>query len=183
MKQLTINKILNKYYSNYKHLFATRKGAVKGQLSKVNCSSRGVATLPTVMLLGVMALVVAVSITTLSFTELFISQGSTQSSRAHFYAESGARDALIKIARNKNYSYTTGDGYTIDFSTNGCSLSNDCAKVLVSTGTGATGDPKIITSRGIMKSSARTLQVSVILDGGTVTNGEITSATWSEATN
>ena len=80
--------------------------------------SRGVATLPTVMLLGVMALVVAVSITTLSFTELFISQGSAQSSRAHFYAEAGARDALMKIARNKTYLCATTDCYSVNFSSN-----------------------------------------------------------------
>ena len=63
--------------------------------------ARGVATLPTVMLLGVMALVVAVSITTLSFTELFISQGSAQSSRAHFYAEAGGAGAPFYIVPAK----------------------------------------------------------------------------------
>ena len=145
--------------------------------------NRGVATLPTVLVLGVMALAVAVGITAVSLTESFISQGSAQSSRALFYAEAGARDALIKIARNKNYTCSSADCYTIDFSTNGCSLLNDCAKVSVSAGTGATGDPKIITSKGIMKASTRRIQVSVILDGGTVGNGEITSATWSELIN
>ncbi len=149
-------------------------------MSNVKCSSSGVATLPTVMLLGIMALVVAVGVTTLSFTELLISQGGAQSSRALFYAESGARDALVKIARKKNFSYTTGDGYTIDFSTNGCSTGDDCAKVLVSTNTGGAGDPKIITSKGIMRSSTRTIQVSVSID----TNGQIATSTtqtvWSE---
>ncbi len=144
---------------------------------------RGIATLPTVLVLGVMALAVAVGITAVSLTESFISQGSAQSSRALFYAEAGARDALIKIARNKNYTYTTGEGYLIDFSTNGCSLLNDCAKVSVSVGTGDTGNPKIITSKGIMKASARRIQVNVIFDGGTVGDGEITSAVWSELTN
>lgn len=145
--------------------------------------TRGIATLPTVMLLGVMALVVAVSVTTLSFTELFISQGGAQSSRALFYAEAGARDALIKIARNKNYtcSGTAPDYcYTIDFSTNGCSLGNDCARVAVSAGVGTIGDPKIVISKGIMKSSTRTMQVSVVMD----TNGQIATSTtqtvWTE---
>lgn len=136
---------------------------------------RGVATLPTVMVLGIMALVVTVSITTLSFTELFISQGSAQSSRAHFYAESGARDALVKIARNKTYLCATTDCYSIDFSTNGCSLLNDCAKVQVT----GNDTSKTITSRGIMKSSARTLQVVTTID----TNGLITATVWSELTN
>jgi len=145
-------------------------------------AQRGVATLPTVLVLGVMALAVAVGITAVSLTESFISQGSAQSSRALFYAEAGARDALIKIARNKNYTCPSADCYPIDFSTNGCSLLNDCAKVSVS-GTGSTLAPLIVTSKGIMKSSTRRMQVSVILDGGNVGDGAITSATWSELTN
>jgi len=156
------------------------------QMNRVNTHrhrSHGVATLPTVMMLGILSLVVAVGITTVSLTESFVSQGNIQSSKALFYAESGARDALIRIARNKNYACATTDCYTIDFSTNGCSLGNDCAKVSVSAGTGATGDPKIITAKGIMRSSIRTLQVSILLDGGAADKGEITSAVWSEVTN
>lgn len=145
--------------------------------------THGVATLPTVMMLGVMSLIVAVSITTLSFTELFVSQGNIQSSRALFYAEAGARDALIRIARNKKYECTAADCYSVDFSTNGCVTGNDCAKVSVSAGTGTLLDPKIITSKGIMRSSIRTLVVSVVLDGGTAGEGGITSAVWSEPTN
>ncbi len=138
-------------------------------------TKKGIATLPAVMVFGIMALLVAVSVTSLSFTELFISQGSGQSSRAHFYAESGARDALIKIARDKNYTYIIGEGYEIDFSASGCLLLNDCAKVLV------VGDAisKIVTSKGIMKSSNRTLQVAVTLDP----NGAITDTVWSEVVN
>lgn len=136
---------------------------------------RGVATLPMVMVLGVLALVVAISATTLSFTELMISQGSGQSSRAQSYAESGARDALIKIGRNKSYLCATADCYSIDFSTDGCTSGNDCATVQV------TGDDttKTVISKGIMKSSTRALQVLVGLNA----DGQITSAVWSEVTN
>ena len=144
--------------------------------------SRGIATLPTVMVLGVIALAIAVGITAVALTESFISQASSQSSRALFYAESGARDALVKIARNENYTCSTTDCYTIDFSTNGCSTGNDCAKVTVSGGTGTTANPKIITSKGVMKTSTRTIQVSVVLDNGTAGIGAITSTTWVELT-
>lgn len=154
------------------------------QLAIVRCSaSRGVATLPTVLVLGVMTLAVVVGITAVSLTESFISQGSAQSSKALFYAESGARDALVKIARNKNYTCSATDCYTIDFSVNGCSLLNDCAKVSVSAGVGTVGDPKIITSKGIMKASARTIRVSAIIDA----NGQIATSTtetvWTEIIN
>lgn len=146
-------------------------------------NNQGIATLPTVIFIGLMTLVVVVSITSIALNELLISQGASQSSSAIFYAESGARDALTRIARDKNYTCGTADCYSIDFITNGCANSTDCSKVSVSSGTGATGNPKIITSKGIMKASTRTVQVNVILDGGTALNGQITSTTWTELTN
>lgn len=147
-------------------------------------STRGIATLPAVMVLAILTLVVAVGVTSLSVTESFISEGSTQSSSALFYAEAGARDALTKIARNKSYTCTATDCYDIEFVSGGCAGTlNGCAKVSVSAGTGSTATPKIITAKGFSKTSTRILQVSVVFDGGTVTNGEITGATWTELTN
>lgn len=144
-------------------------------------SHRGVATLPTVMVLGVLALAVAIGITAVSLTESFISQGSAQSARALFYAEAGARDALVKIARNKKYECPATDCYAIDFETNGCTLGTACAKVSVSAGTGAAGNPKIVTSKGIMNASTRTLEVRVTYDASN--HGEIENAVWNELTN
>lgn len=145
--------------------------------------NRGIATLPTVMVIGMMALAVVVSITSMALNELLISQGSSQSSTALFYAESGARDALIRIARSKNYN----SSYFLDFVTSGCSSSTDCASVAVSAGIGTSADHKIITSTGTKGSSTRRIQVDVILDSGTSTaslqNGEITSTIWQELTN
>lgn len=149
--------------------------------------NRGIAALPTVMVIGMIALAVVVSITSMTFNELVISQGQSQSANAFFYAEGGARDALIRIARNKNYTCATTDCYSINFASNGCTNNNGCSKISVSSGIGTTADPKIITSKGKMQSSNRTIQVSVLLDGGTTTasnqNGEITSTVWTELTN
>lgn len=150
-------------------------------------NNKGIATLPTVMILGMMTLAIVISIASLAFNELLISQGASQSANALFYAEAGARDALTRIARDKNYSCVSTDCYSLDFITNGCSNNTDCAKVSVSAGIGTTADPKIITSKGIMKASTRRVQVDVLLDSGTTTaalqNGEITSSTWTELTN
>lgn len=149
-------------------------------------NNKGIATLPTIMIIGMIALALVVSITAISFNELLISQGSAQSSSALFYAESGARDALLKIARDKNYSCITPDCYSIDFVENGCVNNTNCAKVTVSNDPGTTENPKIIVSKGVMKASIRTIQVGVILDGGStdpsLQNGEITSSSWSELT-
>jgi hypothetical protein len=145
-------------------------------------SVRGIATLPTVMLLGIITLTVAISLATVSFSESFISQSGAQSSKALFYAEAGARDALVRIARNKNYTCASSDCYEIPFTTNGCEISfPGCAKVSVSAGVGTLGDPKIITSKGLMQASVRTINVSVTLDADA--NGEIATTTWSESTN
>ena len=148
--------------------------------------THGVATIPIVLILGVLALAIAIAVATLSYNDATISQSSNQSSRALFYAEAGARDALTKIARDHTYTCASVDCYLVDFVSNGCTNGTDCAKVMVSSGTGATGDPKIITSKGVMKSSTRIMQVSVILDGGTsdpdLQYGEITNTTWTEVT-
>jgi hypothetical protein len=153
--------------------------------------NRGIATLPTVIVLGMMILAAVVSITSLTLSGMLISQGQAQSSSALFYAEAGARDALIRIARDKNYICDTTNScnvvgyYSLDFITNGCANGTDCARVSVS-GSGTTADPKIITSKGIMKASTRVMQVKVTLDNGTtdasLQNGEITSTTWAELT-
>ena len=148
---------------------------------------QGMATLPIMLVVGMISLAVVVSITSVAFNELLISQGEAQSSGALFYAEGGARDALIRITRNKNYVCATTDCYSLDFVNNGCTNGTDCTKVSVSTGIGTTSDPKIITSKGIMKSSIRKMQVSVILDNGTtdpsLQYGQITGTTWTEITN
>ena len=139
-----------------------------------NITTRGVATLPTVMVIGIMALAVAVGVTAVALTESFISQGSNQSTKALFYAEAGARDALIRVARDKTF---TTASYTIDFTTNGtgCSgLWGGCATVAV-----GSGSPKVATSTGASGVSTRTLVVSITQS----TDGEITGTTWTEATN
>lgn len=153
-------------------------------ISKKTHTKHGLATLPTVIILSAMALVVVVGITTVSLTESFISQGATQSAKALLYAEGGARDALTKIARKKDYTCSSSDCYTIDFVSGGCAGALDgCAKVSVSAAAGTTAAPKIITSKGVVKDNTRTLQVSVVLDSGTAADGKITSTSWSEVTN
>jgi Tfp pilus assembly protein PilX len=149
-----------------------------------NILGRGAATLPAVMVLAVLTLAVAVGITAVSLTESFISESGAQSANALFYAETGVRDALTKVARNKSYSCTAADCYAIEFVPGGCSGAFDgCAHVSVSADIGTTGAPKIVTSEGIVKSSLRTLRVNVVLDGGTATDGGITSTVWTELTN
>ena len=151
--------------------------------TKYNLSIRGVATLPAVMVLASLTLTVAVGITALSLTNSFVSESGTQSASALFYAEVGARDALTKIVRNKSYTCASADCYTIELVSGGCSGSFDgCAQVSVSAAAGTTAAPKIIISEGVVRSNSRTLQVSVVMDDGVATDGQITGTTWTELT-
>ena len=138
----------------------------------------GVATLPTVIALAVLILVVGAGITASALSESFISLGHKRASEALIFAEAGARDALVRIARNKKYACATADCYQIDFVSGGCASSDGCAKISVSSGVGSEADPKIVISKGISYSSIRELQVSVILDASL--HGRIATTTWTE---
>lgn len=133
--------------------------------------------MPTIIALTVIILAMGVGITSLALTESLISAGQKQSSQAFLYAEAGARDALVKIARNKNYA----DCYSIPFATNGCTDDTGCAIISVSAGVGSEGDPKIIISKGQVRNNIKKLQVNVIFDSSS--NGEIATTTWQELGN
>lgn len=152
---------------------------VKSQRSKVKgvAKQQGVATLPTILALTILILAVGIAITTLGITESIISAGQKNSSEALLIAEAGARDALMKVARNKNFV----DSYQIAFADNGCVLNDRCATISISSGVGSGADPKIINSEGRVKSSIRKARVTIIFDSSQ--NGEIQGANWEEVTN
>lgn len=141
---------------------------------------RGVATVPVIFVLGVLTVAIGVGVTALALAESMSSEGSHQSARALLYAEAGARDALMRIARDKTYACTAPGCYALDLAENGCSASVACAHVSVSSGTGTTSDPKIIVSEGRAGLHARRVSVSVLFDPEE--RGEIISAVWTELT-
>ncbi len=145
---------------------------------KLNVTRSGVASLPTVIALSIIILAIGIGITSLALTESFISAGQKQSSQALFYAKAGARDALVRIARNKKYSCASADCYSVSFATNGCTNNSGCARVSVSSDPGTQANPKIITSSGVVMNNTKKVQVSVILDLNS--DGEIATSTWQE---
>src|SRR6266481_4734069 len=122
---------------------------------------KGVASLPTILALSALILAIGASVLAITFDETVVSLDQSQTTQALFYAESGAKDALIRIARDKTYNCTTTDCYTIDLATNGCAQNTACAKVSISAGTGASGNPIVIASKGISGNTTRKVQVSV----------------------
>ena len=138
--------------------------------------SSGVASLPTIGALAILILAVGVGLTALSLTESYVSAGQKQSAEAFFYAEAGARDALQKIARNKNYNcpIPSAGCYAIDFISNGCSANLACAKITVS----SEKNPKVIISEGRSKSSIRKIRVEITFDPSD--RGEMQDIVWTE---
>jgi len=145
------------------------------------CAQGGMVTLPAVIALSIIILALIIGISTLTFNESFVSLGGAQSAKALNYAEVGAHDALIRIARNKNYTCATPalptGCYQIDTITNGCATNEGCARVTVDAGT----NPKTINVEGRATNFIRQLQVGVTFDASL--NGEITSTQWQELTN
>jgi Tfp pilus assembly protein PilX len=142
--------------------------------------TKGVATLPTVMAITVLLVAIVSGIAMMSFSESFLSMGATQSAKALRYAEAGARDALMRVARNKNYTCDTpADGcYQIPFVDNGCSASlQGCAKITVDDASA----PKTIVSRGYVRGNVRKMQVAITFDAEQ--KGVIESAVWQELNN
>jgi len=148
-------------------------------------SKEGVATLPTILAIFIMVTAIVITITAVSLNESFMTASYHQSSLALEYAEAGARDALIRIARNNNYVCASPalpiGCYSIDFATSGCVTNNGCARITVSAGVGSGADPKIIDSQGRVGENIRHLRVSVQYDSSL--NGKIATTTWQEVTN
>ncbi len=143
--------------------------------------NKGAAAMPIVIALGVLIVIVVLGVTAISGADGFMTQAAYQSTRANFFAEAGAREALTRVARDKNYTCSTADCYSLDMATAGCSLGTGCASMSVSAGVGTILDPKIITAKGVSGASIHTLQVNVVFDASG--NGEIASTTWQEIGN
>ncbi len=144
--------------------------------------SRGVASLPTILVVVFLILVVAISISVLAFNESSSSSSQSNTVSAQQYAEAGARDALEQIAINKAYSVPTSTPYAISFVADGCNASSTrgCAEVSVVNGTGygTALNPILITSVGTVDSNSIEVQVNVILDPSLY--GQIATTTWKE---
>jgi Tfp pilus assembly protein PilX len=140
-----------------------------------NNKQSGIAALPVILIFMIFVMVVGLGITNIGFNEAIISTGSAQSSKAFNYAEAGAKDGLMRIARDSSYTCPVDACYSIDFSANGCSTNEACAKIKIT----AVGNDRIIVSEGRVKNNFRRVQVTATLDA----DGTITGSVWEELTN
>jgi hypothetical protein len=150
-------------------------------MKNIILSNSAFATIPTILAVSAMIIVVAAGIAASTYTETQSGAVDGQTAMALRAAESGANDALMRIARNKNYSCVSADCYSFDVKINGCAFGTGCAKVMVSAGAGTAGDPKIVIAKGIIKNVTRELQVSVVFDASGY--GQISNSSWLEVSN
>lgn len=114
----------------------------------------GIAALPTIVIIGVVVLLIAVALISSGLIENAISFGHYQSQQAYIAADLGAQDAIMRISRNKNF---TSAGYAI-------TAGSGTANISVS---GTTS--KTIISEGAYSNKTRRLQVVVnvgVCNGG-----------------
>src|SRR3989344_8944732 len=136
--------------------------ATTKRFTAVRASQRGVALLPVILVLFGLVMVVGVAIAGISVSENTISSTKDASDEALAIAESGIQDALMKLARDKDF--TSVGGYNL-------SVSGGTATIIV-----PSGSSKDITSTGALNNKTRKIQLTVNADA----NGKITQSGWTE---
>lgn len=127
----------------------------------------GVAALPMVIMIAVLAVVIGVGVGGSAFVEALLSSGDYESKQALYAAEAGASDAFKRVVRSKrcNEGGTPAcDSFTV-------AVGSAAATVTVS-GT----NPKTILSIGEAGRKRRTVQVTVSYDA----NNKATQTEWKE---
>jgi hypothetical protein len=128
----------------------------------------GLASLPTVLVLIALIISVGVFVSAVSVSDNLSVSGAGASDRALNYARSGARDALERIARNKDYV----EDYDIAAVPDGCAEPfYGCVSVNV-----AAGNPKMISTVGRAGDFIRKIQVAATLDA----DGLVLDYDWTE---
>ena len=143
----------------------------------------GMAMLATVLILMLIIVAVGLSMISSGLFEGVMSENERQSQEAHLATTGGAKDAMMRIARNKNFA--TSSGYFIPSDPSDCSLygSTACAKVIVEKDSASVCSQSIsagqdcVISLGTLANSAR--KVEVILNVN-ATSGKMIMQSWNE---
>lgn len=127
--------------------------------------AHGVAMLPMILALSFIILVVVLSLATIGYVETNIGSAQKKADEGFFVASAGVSDALIRIARDKNYS---SSGYTL-------SVGNGSANIVVQKDTPVSGS-STITSTGTVSVSKRKIKMIVNVSS----YGKVTTYSWAE---
>ena len=128
-------------------------------------SRRGQAALSFVFLIGIMVLSIGVTVAFLAASFLNSGYGFQAANRAMAVATAGAEDALMILARNKDF--TSVSPYSVP-------VGGDSASVTVAQNSPVVGQAKIISSSSAFFQQ-RKIQVVVSING---TTGQATVVSW-----
>lgn len=132
---------------------------------------KGVAALPTIILIAMVILLAAVGVSSSGFIEGLISYGELESKKTLFAAEVGARDAFERVVRSKRCN--------IDASPSCSSYSlivDDATASIVVSGS---GNVRTIVSTGQIGVIKSKIQVEISFDA----NDKATQTSWKQITN
>jgi hypothetical protein len=126
--------------------------------------TKGAASIPLVLGIGILVFLIAISVTSVETARIYLTQANVDGAQAMQYAEIGERDALMQLARNRNFGTTTPAIYAIEMATSGCVTLRACAQVAVSNGAGTATSPKIVSVLGYYRNARKGLQAAVVFD-------------------
>lgn len=128
--------------------------------------SSGIAALTTMLGIGLAVSVMGAAMGLLSFLESTIGFSHAKAQEAYLVAQSGAADALMRLARDKTFSSV---GYSV-------SVGNGTTTVVVVRNNPVIGQ-NLITSTGEVSNRKRKIEVKVAVDN---TSGKLTLLSWRE---
>lgn len=142
----------------------------------------GISAIVSAIVMLLLIITIGFSIASSGLFEGFISEAQRQSQETYFAAETGAKDAIMKIARNKNFS---SSGYFIPSSPSDCVLNGSslCTRVIVEKGASSACSQAIssgqdcIIATGTYDNKARIIEVILNVHA---TSGKITQVSWRE---
>jgi len=146
-------------------------------ITKFNKQQDGAAMLAAALVMMIALIAIGISMSNSGFLEGSMSESQRESQGAYFAAQAGAKDALLKIARDKNASST---GYFLPSDPSDCALygSTACAKIIIERYGAASAcsqtlsaDQDCIISTGTFKNKLRKIEVILNVDA---VNGKIT---------
>ncbi len=122
----------------------------------------GLVAMPSIVILSIIMLTIGIAMSFSSFIQNNISYDNYISQRAYCTAEAGINDAIMKIARNKNYSAN----YSLLINSNAANIVFDTTVL----------NQTKITSTSIIKNYTKKIQATL----NVTANGKVTIASWNE---
>lgn len=127
---------------------------------------KGIATLPTVLLLGGVIIEIAVTMAFLSYYFITITHGSRLGAEAIEVARAGADEAVLRVVRNKNYSANSPFNFTVSTNPLRVAIVQVCRDDILCDGVSDPGKTEILSTATVVNRKAR-IRILLTVDPST----------------